>query len=166
MVWRLPSATTSSGFSPDGRTLATASSRVVRLWDVATGQSVTALTDPDSSVEELTFSPDGTTLATCADETVRLWDVATGDVVRTLAITDPDDKLHGVKFHGVAFSPDGKSVATTSTDKTVRLWDVASGKTTATFADDTIARDVAFSPDGTTLATASGDTVRLWKIDS
>ncbi|OEU96247.1 WD40 repeat domain-containing serine/threonine protein kinase [Streptomyces oceani] len=67
----------------------------------------------------------------------------------------------------VAFSPDGKTLATGSGDETVRLWDVASGKSTATLTGHEDAVDsVAFSPDGKTLATGGGGTVRLWDVAS
>lgn len=62
-------------FSPDGRTLATASlDRTVRLWDPATGQPTATLFGHTELVTSAAFSTDGRTLATGSrDGTVRLW---------------------------------------------------------------------------------------------
>jgi WD40 repeat protein len=77
----------------------------------------------------------------------------------------PSDVLaHEDIVTAVAFSPDGKLLATASHDKTARLWEVPGGRELAPrLAHKDIVRAVAFSPDGKLLATASHDkTARLW----
>src|SRR5262245_14715216 len=73
---------------------------------------------------------------------------------------------HAEAVYSVAFSPNGKTLASGSADRTIKLWDVPAGKEQATLKGHTgWVMSLAFSPDGKTLASGSKDaTIKLWDV--
>jgi WD40 repeat protein len=70
----------------------------------------------------------------------------------------------GREVTGVAFSPDGRLLATASADQTARIWEAATGQERTRVVHDDGVTAVAFGPDGRMLATASADqTARIWE---
>ena len=170
----------SLAFSPDGRTLASGRGNLIsgelKLWDVSTGKNTATLRGHGQPVHSVAFSPDGKTLASgSSDMTVRLWDVATGKGIATFAHDTDDGDLTSDLIACLAYSPDGKMVATTTwSGKLVRLWDVRAGKNATVLKGHKFnVSAVAFSPDGKVLASADSGgsggfradcTIRLWDV--
>jgi WD40 repeat protein/serine/threonine protein kinase len=152
-------------FSPDGRQLATTCQGMVQLWDAQTGQEgMLFLRGPDTRRMGVAFSPDGRLLVSVGgfqsvhpDEEVQVWDVHTGQLIRGLP-----GHMGGLRC--VAFSPDGRRIATAGLDQTIKIWDARTGDEVLTLRGHTdLVTCLAFSADSHQLASASVDrTVRIW----
>ena len=151
--------------APDGTVLASVRyDGKFRLWDVATGELKTELTEHKGEVSSLSFSPDGKTLASgsrdAGEHAVLLWDVETGTLKTKLV-------GHTGSVYSVSFSPDGKTLASGDAwpDYNLLLWDVATGTLKAKRTGHTgSVYYVWFSPDGKMIASSSQDqTILLWE---
>jgi WD40 repeat protein len=184
----------SVAYSRDGKFLVTAGrDRTVRIWDAGTGKEVRLLGElprkfdetkkppakeekkkesPNAyptGVRDAVFSPDGGRVAATTGRwskekkewvgEVRISDVKSGNKVASLF-------GHTLDINRVAYSPDGKLLASASEDATAILWDVAAGKAKFVLKGHVgPVLDVAFNKDGSRLATAGADkTVRVWDV--
>jgi WD40 repeat protein/serine/threonine protein kinase len=151
-------------FSSDGRRLvsAGASDHAIRGWDADAGEPLFAIAYDPTPNSAVAISPDGRLIAapggipTVEGPTVQFWavdwDAKTYKKSRTL-------KGYGRYVWKVAFSPDGRYLATGSWDSTVRVWDLKAPESAGpvTLRGHTgVVYGLAFSPDGRRLASSSG----------
>jgi WD40 repeat protein len=160
-------------FSPDGRYLA-GGSYSIGIWNLQTGQIHKLLQGHEGGIKCVAFSKDSRFVASASsDKTARVWNTETGETIKTFQTLtplvvkySPEPQKWKMPVTGVAFSPDGKTLAM-ATGRAVHLWDIASGNQSRVLEGHAQSvTGVVFAPDNRLLASASLDgTVRLWSIE-
>ena len=141
----------SVAFSPDGQMLACTWYAATQLWNPKTKKRLRTLQTGGNAT---LFSPNGQTLAVAAGKNIELWNPRTGKRIRTMS-------GHRDTINSIAFSPDGKMIASAGFDDTILLWNPQTGKRLRNI-NSVNCLAVAFSPNGMMLAGGDGLTIRLW----
>jgi WD40 repeat protein len=146
-------------FSPDSPFLACAGSRGFTIWDLPGGESILAKT-MFCGEGRIAFAPGGKEFAVTANEYVQVWGLTSGKQRQSLV-------GHQELVHCLAYSPDGKTLASGAFDRTTRFWNADTGELVRAY-DWQIGpvHAVAFAPDGLTCAAGgeSGEVV-IWDVE-
>jgi WD40 repeat protein len=156
-------------YRPDGKLLAAGGHKEAILLDVASGEVVAKLSGQAAEVTAVSFSRDGRYLAVASGASAITGELRIYTLTPSGLPAAPPVAVvpaHKDLILDLAFSPDGKSLATCGYDRLIKLWDVASGKELRVLKDHSDAvYGLAFSPDGRLLASAAADrAVKVWDL--
>ncbi|MBD2325652.1 NACHT domain-containing protein [Alkalinema sp. FACHB-956] len=149
----------SVAISPSGNSIATASfDRLIKLWDLNTGQCLKVLAGHERPVNAVIFNSDGSLLiSTGADLTVRIWSIDSGECISVF-------KAHDNWLWAIAISPDDSLIASGGDDQVIGLWELSTGICIGKYKEHKGGiNSIVFTHSGEVILTAGADgIIRLW----
>lgn len=140
-------------WSPNGKLLASAAGKSLRLWDPA-GSCIREFKDHGSTISDIAWKPGGGDTVSGSYGGLQFWNVSSEKAVSNL-------EWRG-SILTIAWSPDGKYIATGDQDSTVHFWSVRTGKDLQMWGYPTKVRELSWDATGKYLATGGGPTVAVW----
>ncbi|GJJ74482.1 hypothetical protein EMPS_06840 [Entomortierella parvispora] len=147
-------------FSRDNSQIASGSSdRLIRIWNLPSGELYRTLGGHSGKVISVEFSPDGLLIASASEDgTIRIWNKEAGTIASIMG-----NQVQKVKC--LAWSPDSVRVAAGSKESTIRIWNIVTGEMEKELdAKSRVVDTISYSPDGQILAAGTGSEARLWKV--
>jgi WD40 repeat protein len=147
----------------DGRTILISDPSGVRVWDMIDGNEVRRL--PDTG-HIYAVAPDGKSVLT-SNGLIQRWDLATGMPM----YPDTAELGHKEEVVRVAYSPDGKRLASGGVDGTIRIWDPATGRQLRRWdahyrGVDNVVQDLAWAPGGKVVSIGDDQKMKVWDAES
>lgn len=144
----------------------------IKVWDLTNGKELRIYSDRfsettsagnNSMVNGIAISPDSRLAISILNSTLKVWNIDNGKKKRTIS----EFFLSNFSvFLGVAITPDGQSVISTSNDDTLKIWNITNGKKLQTMRHalkrDYGIQSVALTPDGSLIITACGKDLHIW----
>lgn len=164
LVWSI-------GFNSDGKTLVGSDAKAIKFWNVETQGCYQTLSGYTSQVWSIALNSDRSLIAGSDKQILKIWQV---EIDKNYSLLQTIQAYTNAVC-SVAFSPDGKTLATGGADQTISIWNVpiAVDKLSVTSLQTTLhqhqkpVRALAFSPDGKLLASGSEDkTIWLWDLQT
>jgi WD40 repeat protein len=147
-------------YSRDGTRLAVGTGEVI-LRDPLTGRQHRLIKDPGGNLRGLALSPDGRRLAAGVGPRVKVWDTGTGEERQSCT-------GHNAPVVSVAWSPDGKLLASRAQGTTIKVWDAATGQEVRSMESrDSLEGRVVFSPESKhLLETGTSSQAVVWDVST
>ena len=152
---------TALAISPDCKTLVCSGDSPLQVWNIENAKRLSIDTETEGNYEYLAFSTDGKSLVAAEQwEYLNLWSISPMQLKKNFT--------HGEAFNSIAYSPDGKLVASGNDNGSIKIWDVSTGKRIQKISGHQSEKihTAAFQPDSAIITIGTKSEIQLWNVQT